>query len=191
MRLRLPARQSARRRTGALASRAGLPRMADRAPRHADPRDHDTRLPDGRGAAVSAQPHRLPARRPHRPRPDLRFTFDGRATKATRATRSRRRCSRTACGSSPAASSTTVRAASIRPAPRSRTRWCGCAAATAPSPTPARRWSSSMTGSSPKARTAGRRSASTDGAQQHPVAAIPGRLLLQDVHVAGLAVDDL
>ena len=78
------------------------------------------------------------------------------------ATRSPRRCSPTACISSAARSNITGRAASWRPARRSRTRWSrSIAAAGAPRPTCARPRSSSTTASSRRARTAGRRCAST------------------------------
>ncbi len=82
-------------------------------------------------------------------------------TRATRATRSHRRCSPTASISWDAASNITGHGASSAPVPRSRMRSCSSRAARAPSRTCARRRSSSTMVSSQPARTAGRRCAST------------------------------
>ena len=133
-----------------------------------------------------AQQHRLRGGGPDRSAAAARVSpSTAPATKATPATRSLRRCSRTASIWSGAASSITARAASSAPAPRSRTRSCSWAAARAPSPTSAPPRSSCTTAWPPQARTAGHPSGSTCGALQwRPRPAVPGGLLLQDLHVA-------
>ena len=118
----------------------------------------------------------------------LRFTFDGKRYRRLRrrharlgAARQRRAPGRPLVQVSPAARHP------HRRLPRSRTRWSASARrrrATTPN-TARHRRSSSTTGSSPRARTAGRRSRFDVGAVNDLlVAALPGRLLLQDLHVA-------
>ncbi len=142
-------------------------------------------------ALPAAQPFRLAARRPDRARPDARASASTAArSRGIRATPWPPRCSRAASAWSAAASSITGRAASSAPAARSRTRWSGSARAGAPSRTPARpivpledglvaqsqnRWPSLALRSA--------------GGQRLARAAAAGRLLLQDLHVAGRLLD--
>ena len=106
-----------------------------------------------------------------RARPLSASASTARATRASPATRSPRRCSRTACGWSGARSSITGRAASSPPAPRSRTRWSSCAPARGASRTRARPRSELYDGLTPRARTAGRRSRFDVLARQRPARA--------------------
>ena len=95
----------------------------------------------GRRSAVAearrASRRRLPRGRPDRPRAHaVASRFDGAPLRRpSPATRWPPRCSPTACGWSAARSNTTARAASCRPARRSRTRWSNCATARGASPT--------------------------------------------------------
>ena len=124
--------------------------------RHDAPTTHAVR------ASAAAQPFRLPSGGLiDRVAAAALHASTAASYRAIPATRWPRRCSPTACGWSAAASSITGRAASSRPAPRSRTRWSSCAPARGASPTRARRRSSCTTGSRRAARTAGRRCAST------------------------------
>ena len=118
--LPVPARQPARPARRALAPRARLRALLQCAARH-DDRPLRRHLQDRGERAVSA--FRTAKRRTHRPRAHAAVhASTARPTRASPATRWPRRCSRTACTSSGARSSTTGRAASSRPAPRSRTR---------------------------------------------------------------------
>ena len=103
------------------------------------------RLPAG-GAIDRSRVLELPVRR-------------ARLSRAIPATRSPRPCSRTASGSSRAASSTTVRAASSRPGWRSRRRWFSSKPGPLPNRTAGRPRSRSTTGCAPPASTPGRASA--------------------------------
>ena len=190
-RLRLPARQPVRAARRAVVARRRLPAAGSRcAATRARTTSSAARAPGAtrcRGDARVTQPFRLAAGRRRRPRAAAaRSSSTARATKATPATRSPRRCSPTACTSSAAASSTTGRAASSAPAPRSPTRSCSSARGARTEPNArATTQSSSTTGSSPRARTAGRRCASTSARVTDALSPLPaGGLLLQDVHVA-------
>ena len=83
--------------------------------------------------------------------------------KATPAIRSPRLCWPTACGWSRAASSITARAASYRPAPRNRRRWCSSKPAATPSRTAGRPRSRCMKGCVPRASMPGRTLPSMSG----------------------------
>ena len=155
----------------ALVSRLRLPQLAARASQYAHARDSRRRvrqtgtarsdariMNDSRNAA---SPNRLAT--PgliDRSQVACPSSSTAGATRASAATRWPRRCSRRACGSSVDPSSTTVRAASSLPDPRSRTRSSSCAAARGASRTRARPSPSCSRGSRRAARTAGPRSPS-------------------------------
>ena len=167
--------------------------------RSSDGRDHASRGQAGPDAGRIARRrramshvgpgHRAAHRLPEGGRIDRRrrsaSPSTARATRASPATRSPRPCSPTASIWSGAASSTIARAASSRPAPRSPTRWSSSVAAAAPSPTSAPPRSSCTTGWSPHSQNCWPSLEFDLGAVNDLLEpAAPGRLLLQDLHVA-------
>ena len=174
---------------GCTRTAAGAGSTSRATPSRTDPRRlQDRRAPPGpkRGSAVSAARSSLAERRPHRPQPAARLHLQRPPLRGpSPATRWPRRCSPTACSSSAAASSITGRAASCAPGPRSRTR--------SSSSRPAARTEPNSRATADRALRRARRrepecwpTLGFDlGARQRPaVAAFPGRLLLQDLHVA-------
>ena len=165
-------------------------------------RDHP-RLQDGRAAArgridrgvVEAMTgaDRLPAGGRIDRRARCASRFNGRALRrASPATRSPRRCSPTAFTWSRAASNITARAAFSRPARRSRMRWCSSMPARAPSPTLRAtqvELYDGLVAAEPEPLAVAQ--ARPRRRQRLALAPVPGRLLLQDLHVAAGLVDDL